>query len=127
MSSMNAAAKPAVISSIGTPAALGGCVDLVVDVGDVAGVDDTGIQAPQQFRQQAEDDVRPRVADVNVVVNGRSAHIQRHPARILGNEILDAAGQAVVQAKGHRYGLVLCNSIAGGRARTALARAGFLQ
>src|SRR6185312_13435500 len=99
----------------------GGCcrgVDLVVDVGDVARVDDGRIAPAQEVGEEPEHDVRPGVADVDVVVDGRSADVQRHAFRVGGYEVFDESGQAVVKAQGHSEGagivLVLRNSIAGG-------------
>jgi len=63
-------------------------VDLVVDVGDVAGVDDLGVAEPQQAEEDVEDDHRPGVADVDVVVDRGAADVHRHPG---GVERLEAA------------------------------------
>ena len=84
--------------------ALGAGVDLVVDVGDVAGVDYVvcAIEMPQQTEQHVEHDDRPRVADMGVVVDSRAADIESHRASVDRSEILLAAGQGVVKAQRHR-------------------------
>src|SRR6185503_20396955 len=58
-----------------------GGVDLVVDVRDVARVGQV-VRAAQQPLQHVEDDGRPRVADVRVVVNGGAADVHRHAFRV---------------------------------------------
>ena len=76
-------------------------VDLVVDVSDVAGVDELRIVAAQQARQHAEHDRTARVADVHIVVNRRPADIHADPVRIHRREGFDAAGQGIEQVQGH--------------------------
>ncbi len=84
--------------------ALGAGVDLVVDVGDVAGVDDVlrPIDMPEQAEEHVEHDDRPRVADMGEVVDRRAADIEAHCGRVDRREVLLAAGQGVVEAQGHR-------------------------
>ena len=64
--------------------ALGARVDLVVDVGDVAGVDDVvrAVDVAQEPEQHVEDDDRPGVADMGEVVDRRAADIE--PDRAAG-------------------------------------------
>ncbi len=56
----------------------GARIDLVVDVGDVADIDDMlgAIEMAQQTKQQVEDDERPRIADMRIVIDGRAADIE---------------------------------------------------
>ena len=51
----------------------------------------------QEATQNILKDERPIVADVRVVVDRRPAGIHAHFARFLGHELLDLAGQRVVQ------------------------------
>ena len=81
--------------------ALGARIDLVVDVGDVADVDDVvrPVEVPQQAEQHVEHDDRPGVADMGEVVDGRTADVEPDRARIDRREILFPAGQGVVKTK----------------------------
>ena len=81
--------------------ARGARVDLVVDVGDVAGVDDVirAIEMAQEPEQHVEHDHRPRVADMGEVVDGGPADIEAHRVWIDRLEILLAAGERIVEAK----------------------------
>ena len=81
--------------------ALGARIDLVVDVGDVADVDDVvrPVDVPQQAEQDVEHDDRPGVADMGEVVDGRTADVDPDRARIDRREILFPAGQGVVKTK----------------------------
>jgi hypothetical protein len=81
-------------------------VDLVVHVGDVAGIDHRvlAIDVAQQAEQHVEHHHRPEVADVGVVVDRRPADIHRHPARIGGNEVALFARHGVVKLDGHGKG-----------------------
>ena len=84
---------------------LGGLlVDLVIHVGDVGRVNHGvfAVGVAQQAEQHVEDDHRPGVADMGVVVDRRPADIHRHPARILGDEGPLFAGHGVVEREGHR-------------------------
>ena len=86
---------------LGREAALGRRLnDLVLDVGDVAGVERIAEALLQQPEQQVEHDRRAGVADVRIVVDGRTADIHRRPLRIGRNEGLLAAGQRIVQLHG---------------------------
>ena len=78
-------------------------VDLVVDVGDVADVDDVvrSVDVPQQAEQHVEHDDRPGVADMGEVVDGRTANVEPDRPRIDGREILLAPGQGVMKTKRH--------------------------
>src|SRR3546814_4365649 len=58
-----------------------GGIDLVVDVGDVADIDDLGIGLPQQPVERVEDDHGPRIADMGVVVDGR-ARSEEHTSEL---------------------------------------------
>ena len=78
-------------------------IDLVVDVGDVAGVGDVPglIDVPQHPEQHVEHDDGPRVADVGEIVDRRSAHVHPHVGRIDGPERLFPARQRVVERERH--------------------------
>ena len=80
---------------------LRGVVDLVVHVGDVAGVDQLRVTAAQQPGQHVEDDRPARIADMHVVVDGGTAQVHRHPGRVGGFEGFQAAVQVVVEAQFH--------------------------
>ena len=79
-------------------------VDLVLDVGDVAGVDHMArpIDLAQQPEEHVEHDHRPGVADMSEIVDGRPADIDPHGRGIDRLERLLAAGQGVVEAQRHR-------------------------
>ena len=85
--------------------ARGAGVDLVVDVGDVARVDDVrlAVEPPQQPEQHVEDDDRPRVADMGEVVDRRPADIHAHRARIERGELGLAARQRIVKSERGRH------------------------
>ena len=84
--------------------ALGAGVDLVVDVGDVAGVDHPlrSVDVTKQAEEHVEHDDRPGVADMGEVVDRRAADIEAHRGRVDRREVLLAPGQGVVEAQGHR-------------------------
>ena len=82
-----------------------GGVDLVVDVGDVAGVDDVRKTALQRACQQVEHQEGARVADMDVVVNGRAADVERHAVRVGRDEVFDPSVQGVVEAHGRVDGV----------------------
>jgi len=73
--------------------------DLVVDVGDVAGVDHrcVAIDVAQQPRQQVEHHCRPGIADMGAAVDGGTAQIHRHPLRVGGCEDALLARHRVVK------------------------------
>ena len=75
---------------------LNGVVDPVVDVRDVARVDEP-IRAAQQAREHVENHVRPHVADVGIAVDRRAADVHRDALGILRLERLALAGQRVVR------------------------------
>ena len=82
-----------------------GCrIDLVVHVGDVAGIDNVLASKllAQQAGQQPEHHIGPRVADMDVVINGRTAHVHGHARRIDRLECFDTPGQRVVEPQSHR-------------------------
>ena len=87
------------------PVALGARVDLVVDVGDVADVDDMlrPVDMTEQAEKHVEHDDRPRIADMGVVVDRRAADIETHRVRVDRREILLAAGQRIVEAQRHQF------------------------
>ena len=81
-----------------------GVVDLVVDVGDVGDERHLVALVLEEALEQRGDDVGPRVADMDAVVDRRPARIDAHAARVARLERLLAAGARVVQADlaGHR-------------------------
>ena len=69
-----------------------GClVDLVVDVGDVAGIYQRRIMPAQQSCEHTEYHRAAGIADMHVVVDGRSTDIHADAILMLGFEALDAA------------------------------------
>ena len=84
--------------------ALGARVDLVVDVGDVAGVDHVvrAVEMAQQAEQHVEHDDRARVADMGEIVDRRAADIEPHRRRVDRGERLLPPGQGVVEAQSHQ-------------------------
>ena len=72
-------ARPAPRSA--RPWARGGVVDLVVDVGDVHHQRHVVALVLEEALEQAEDDERPRVADVDAAVHGRPARVDARRAR----------------------------------------------
>ena len=74
--------------------------DLVVDVGDVAGIDQAvgAVEVTKQARERVEDDRRAGIADMRPVVDGRTADIHRHATRIGRGEDPLLAGHRVVKA-----------------------------
>jgi hypothetical protein len=78
----------------------GGFVDLVVDVGDVAGVYDLRVVQLQQTVQQVEYDRRAGIADMRVVVDRRPAYVHGHAVRVERLEHLFFSRQRVVYANG---------------------------
>ena len=83
---------------------LGARVDLVVDVGDVANVENVirAVDMAQKPKEDVEDDNRASVADVRVVVDGRAADVEPDRLRVDRREGLLAACQRVVKTKRHR-------------------------
>ena len=84
--------------------ALGARVDLVVDVSHISGVDHVvrAVDMTQQSEQQVENDDRPSVADMGVVIDRRAANVEPDRAWVDRREILLAAGQRVIKAQRHR-------------------------
>jgi len=74
-------------------------VDLVVDVGDVAGIGDMGlaIDMPEQPVEHVEDDHRPGIADMREVVDRRAADIHAHILRVDRCELRLFTGQRIVE------------------------------
>ncbi|MNX88160.1 hypothetical protein D3C86_1201200 [compost metagenome] len=78
-------------------------VDLVVHVGDVAGVDDLvrAIGPAQQAHQDVEHHRRAGVADMGVVIDRGAADIERHPVRIARLESALFTAKGVVDMQRH--------------------------
>ena len=75
--------------------------DAVVDVGDVAHVGDARIAPLQQAIEHVERHDGARIADMDVVVDGRAADIHPHMPCIDGCERFFFARQRVVDDEGH--------------------------
>ncbi|MND29459.1 hypothetical protein D3C80_199680 [compost metagenome] len=73
-------------------------VDLVVDVGDVAGVGDVGIavDVAEQPEQHVEHDDRAGIADMGEVIDRRAADIHAHVVGIDRLERRFLADQGIV-------------------------------
>ena len=76
--------------------------DLVVDVRDIPDIGHARIAPLQQPIENVEDDDRPRIADMDVVVDRGAADIKAHVRRIERHERLFFARQRVVNNQGHR-------------------------
>jgi hypothetical protein len=81
--------------------------DLVVHVRDVGGIDNMvrPVAFTQQAKQHVECDGRPRIADMGVRIDRRSADIHCHPLGVLRGKGLLFPGQRVVEAEVHEGGL----------------------
>ena len=80
-------------------------VDLVVDVGDVRDQRRLVALVRQEAGEQAEDDVRARVADVDARVDGRAARVDPDLEPVARAQLLQLTGLGVVQAdRAHRGG-----------------------
>src|SRR6056297_372752 len=77
-------------------------IDLVVDIGDVSGVDHIGVVARQYLPEEIEDHCRACIPDMGIVVDRRAAGIHRHTLRVERFEGLFATGQGVVDMNAHR-------------------------
>ena len=77
--------------------------DLVLDIGDVAGVDHVirPVFVTQQPGEHIEHHRGPRIADMRPVIDRWAADIHRHPVRVGRTEHLLAAGHGVVEADIH--------------------------
>ena len=73
-------------------------IDLVFDVRDVAGVGDLWVEPLEQPVQDIEDHQRPRIADVNIVVDRRATDIHAHVIGIDRDEFLLFTGDGVVNS-----------------------------
>ncbi len=110
-SALASAWKIALVSSVNSPdrnAPLGGaCIDLIVHVGDVTDIGDVlgAIDLAQQAKQHVEDDERPRIADMRVVIDRRPADIDAHIRRVDRHELLFAARQRIVKLQSHSFPL----------------------
>jgi hypothetical protein len=71
-------------------------IDLVVDVGDVAHVDDLGVEHREQPIEHVEDRGRAAVADVHPGVDRRPADVHRDPMGVDGLEWFLQAALGVV-------------------------------
>ena len=92
-----------------------GVVDLVVDVGDVDHEADVVALVPEEARQQAEDDERARVADVDAAVDRRTARVDPHAPGVARAQRQHLAAERVVQNDlSHRRA-----TLAGGAGRAA--------
>jgi hypothetical protein len=62
--------------------------DLVVDVGDVAGIDEAvlAVDVAEQAREHVEHHRRAGIADMGAIVDGGAADIHRHPLGSAGVE-----------------------------------------
>ena len=81
----------------------GRCVDLVVDIRDVAHIRDMLVTevVAQQAEENIEDHQRPGVAKMNEVVDGWPAHVESGRSRLDGNQSLLAPGESIVERKRH--------------------------
>jgi hypothetical protein len=77
---------------------LRGGVDLVIDVGDVARVDQLRVPPAKQFGQDVEDHRAAGIADVHVAVHCGPAQVHGHPLGVERGERLRPAVEVVVQA-----------------------------
>ena len=96
--------------------------DLVVHVGDVAGVDDVGLAVgvAQQAKQQVEDDRRSSVANVGEIVDGGAADIHAHGFGIDRAEGLLRPGQRVIELQSDRHGVLPRSCARADRSRACL-------
>ena len=96
------------------PLAGGLLIDLVVHVGDVAGVDHLvrPVLPSQQPCQDVEHHRRARIADMGVVIDRRAADIEGHPVRIARFEqaLFTAQGVVDVQRHGAVFGRFSCRT-----------------
>ena len=83
-----------------TPSGVSRRDNLVVDVGDVARVDEAGPSelVPEQPGERIEHHRGPRVADMRTAVNGRPADIHRDPLGIGRDELAFLTRQSVMKA-----------------------------
>ena len=75
----------------------GACVDLVINIGDVARIADAGKTPPQQAHQHIKHHRRARIAEMRVIIDCRPADIDRHMIGIGRSEGLARAAQGVVK------------------------------
>jgi hypothetical protein len=80
-------------------------VDLVIDVGDVTHIGDVlgAIEMAQQPEQHVEDDDRPRIADMGIVIDRRAADIHAHMLGVDRRERLLGSGQGIVKSERHGF------------------------
>jgi len=79
----------------------GGGVYLVVDVRDVASELDVFVEHLEQTKEDIEHHRGTAIADVNVVVNGRAAHVEAHLLGHHRGEYFFAATSTVVNVELH--------------------------
>ena len=94
------------LGSIGDVFAIGarGVDDLIVDIGDVTGVDNLGfaIAMAQEAEQLVKDDDGSCVADMGKAVNGWPANVEADAFRIDRLECLFPAGERIVEDERHK-------------------------
>src|SRR5215471_17203871 len=91
--------------SVARGSTVGGArVDLVVNVGDVAHIDDAigAIDMAQQPEQHVEHDDWSSVADMGKVIDGRAADIHANPPMLLGLPLLPIERDEVPLVTGQR-------------------------
>lgn len=76
-------------------------IDLVVNISDVAHIGDVAfaIDMAQQPVQYVEDDYRPRIADMGVIIDRRAADIHAHVLPVDRHKDFLRAGERVVEAE----------------------------
>ena len=82
------------------PRLAGAGQDLVVDIGDVADIENREAPRPKDAPEEVEDRRRPAVPEVGVVRDGEAADVHPNLPRMDRGEGLDVAGQRVVEAHG---------------------------
>ena len=75
-----------------------GCVDLVVDIREVASICDLPETPLQQAIEPIEDNSRSGITDMGEVVNGRPSHVHRDVIGVGGCKSLFVARQGIGQA-----------------------------
>ena len=88
----------------GYPGSRGVADDLVVDVGDVHDVAGGDSLQPEEAAEHVDLEEGPEVADVAVVVDGRSAGVHAERLTVGGREFLNAAGESIEESDGHSCG-----------------------
>ena len=78
-----------------------GLDDLVINVGDIAGVDHFRIEPLQQPVQHIKHHHRAGIADMDEVIDRGAAHVEGDAVGIQRNEVVLLPGQGVVQFQAH--------------------------